>query len=189
MTQHSIFEPEGRAVPFTDEGSGPGVVLIPERGFEEGALSTIAHVLVEERFRVVRIGARQASDSEAVSFDDRVNDVLAVLDHVELGGAWIGGHGAGGTVARAIAANHAGRANGLLLLGVEESDIPLADGIPILIIQGSDDEVNPPSNGEAAYATAMNRASLKTVNGGGHLFPMTHAVETAMIVEDYLDWD
>lgn len=189
MTQFSIFEPEGRAVPYTDEGSGPGVVLIPERGFEEGALSTIAHVLVEERFRVVRIGARRSADGGAVTLDDQVADALAVLDHVEIGGAWIGGHGSGGTVARAIAANHAGRANGLLLLGVEESDIPLAAGIPILIIQGSDDEVTPPSIGEAAYATAMDRASLKTVHGGGHLFPMTHAVETAMIVEDYLDWD
>ena len=29
----------------------------------------------------------------------------------------------------------------------------------------------------------------ETIEGGGHLFPMTHPIETAVVLEEYLDWD
>ena len=32
-------------------------------------------------------------------------------------------------------------------------------------------------------------ASIKVVEGGDHLFPMTHPIETAVVLEEYLDWD
>ena len=59
---------------------------------------------------------------------------------------------------------------------------------PLPIVQGSDDEVTPPVNGERLQSTAPERASVKTLPGG-HLFPLTHPVETAVIIEEYLDWD
>lgn len=189
--QNSIFEQDGRAVPYFDEGhgEGPALVLIPGRGLEGGALGSVAHILSEEGYRVVRIGARRTSEDGTVTREEWVEDVVAVMDHLGLDDAWIGGHGQGGTVARALAVAHTDRANGLLLLGVEDEDIALAPGLPVLIIQGSDDDVTPPANGEKLQATAPERASVVSMAGGGHLFPVTHAVDTAFAIEDYLAWD
>lgn len=187
MTDTQIFEPEGRAIPYVIEGEGPvSLVLIPEREIGADGLGVISHYLVEEAgFHVVQIGARSAS----VSVQEQVDDVVAVLDHLGLEHTWIGGHGAGGTLARAFASAHPERANGLLLLGVEEAQTPLAPLIPVLIIQGADDDVTPRVNGERLQATAPERASVKTLDGAGHAFPLTHPIETAFIIEEYLDWD
>ena len=187
MPELQIFEPDGRAIPFAVEGEGPvALVLLPERDLGSDGLGVISHYLVEEAgFHVVRIGPRVAAETR----DERVEDVVAVLDHLGLAHAWIGGHGAGGTVARAFAIAHTDRANGLLLLGVESEEIPLAPLIPVLIIQGADDETTPPLHGERLHSTAPERASVKTLAGAGHLFPLTHPIETAFIIEEYLDWD
>ena len=183
-----IFEPDGRAIPYVVEGDGPiGLVLIAEPG--QDALGVVGHYLAEEAgFHVVRIGYR-AGSSGRLAAAEHAEDVIAVMDHLGLDHSWIGGHGFGGTVARAAVAAHHERANGLLLLGVEDEDIPLAPVIPVLIVQGADDEVTPRANGESLQATAPERASVKNLDGAGHLFPLTHPVETAVIVEEYLDWD
>ena len=59
----------------------------------------------------------------------------------------------------------------------------------MLIIQGADDDITPPRNGERLQSTAPERASVKSLDGAGHLFPLTHPVDTAFIIEEYLDWD
>lgn len=189
MTETQTFEPEGRAIPFVDEGDGPvKLVLIQERGLPADVLSVVGHYLAEEAgFHVLRISHRV--DDTDVSLEDRVEDALAVIDHVGLQDTWIGGHGFGGTVARALAAAHHDRVNGLLLLGVEEREIPVAPVIPVLIIQGADDTETPPANGERLQSTVPERASVKSIAGGDHLFPMTHPIETAVDIEEYLDWD
>ncbi|WP_435743627.1 alpha/beta fold hydrolase [Microbacterium sp. PMB16] len=189
MTDTQIFEPEGRAVPYVDEGDGPvKLVLVQERGLAADVLGVVAHYLAEEAgFHVLRIGYR--ADDADVALETRVGDVLAVIDHVGLQDTWVGGHGFGGTVARALAAAHHDRVNGLLLLGVEESDIPVAPVIPVLIIQGSQDALYAPANGERLQSTVPERASVKSIDGGDHLFPMTHPIETAVNIEEYLDWD
>jgi pimeloyl-ACP methyl ester carboxylesterase len=192
MTDTQIFEPEGRAIPYVEEGDGPvKLVLVPELAEGRDALGVVGHYLAEEAgFHVVRIGYRAGSGgADAVSLADRIEDVTAVMDHLGLDHSWIGGHGFGGTVARATVAAHPDRGNGLLLLGVEDADIPLAPVIPVLIIQGTDDEVTPPAAGERLQATAPERASVKSLAAAGHLFPLTHPVETAVIIEEYLDWD
>lgn len=191
MTDTQIFEPDGRAIPFVDEGDGPvKLVLIQERDLPADILGVVAHYLAEEAgFHVVRIGHRADVEGEAVSLDERVEDALAVIDHVGLGDTWIGGHGFGGTVARAFAIAHADRVNGLALLGVEEHDIPLAPVMPVLIIQGTEDTSTPFANGEQLQSTAPERASVKSIDGGDHHFPMTHPIETAVVIEEYLDWD
>ena len=187
MTDIQIFEPEGRAIPYAVEGDGPvGLVLLASSALESGDLAVVAHYLAEEAgFHIVRIGPRDGADSA----DARSEDALAIIDHVGLDHTWIGGHGAAGTAARAFAASHTDRVNGLLLLAVEESDVALAPTIPVLIVQGTNDDVTPPSNGEALQATAPARASIKTVASGGHDFPTSHPIETAVIIEEYLDWD
>ena len=187
MTDAQTFEHEGRPIPYIVEGEGPvSLVLIPSPELGRDALGVIGHYLAEEAgFHVIRIGF----GAETTSTQQRVDDVLAVIEHLGLDHTWIGGHGAGGTVARAVAAAHVDRINGLLLLGVEEEETPLAPLIPVVIIQGSDDDVTPPAAGNSLRSTAPERASVKTIAGGGHLFPLTHPIETAFIIEEYLDWD
>jgi len=132
MTDTQIFEPDGRAIPFVDEGDGPvKLVLIQERDVAADVLGVVAHYLAEEAgFHVLRIGHRADVKGDDPSLEDRVEDALAVIDHVGLGDTWIGGHGFGGTVARAFAVAHADRVNGLALLGVEENDASSAMADP-----------------------------------------------------------
>lgn len=193
MTQQSILEPEGRAVPYIEEGEGPvSLVLISGRALSGDGLAVVSHYLAEEAgFHVVRIGPRPDStgqDREA-KLRESVEDAVAVIDRIGLAHTWIGGHDFGGTAARVFATEHTDRVNGLLLLGVEEDEIPLAPAIPVLIVQASADEVTPAANAAALHATAPERASIKTVEGADHLFPATHPIETAVIIEEYLDWD
>lgn len=190
MTQKSIFEPEDRAVPYLVEGEGPvALVLITDRELEADGLGVISHYLAEEAgFHVIRIGARSAAGTE-LTLNERADDALAVIDHIGLANAWIGGHGFGGTVARLFATAHTDRVNGLLLLGVEEDEIPLAPAIPVLIIQAADDVTTPAANAEALQATAPERVSITRIADADHFFPATHPIETAVVIEEYLDWD
>lgn len=121
MTATQTFEPDGRAIPYVDEGKGPGLVLIPSLGLNVGALGTLATSLVRADFRVVRIGSRRpsAASAPAPSLHDLAQDVVDVMDGVGLADAWIGGHAFGGAVARTVSRDHTDRVDGVLLLGVE----------------------------------------------------------------------
>lgn len=189
MTQISTFDPDDRAVPYADEGVGPvTLALVTDRDLAADGLGVISHYLAEEAgFRVVRIGARTQADGIAES--TRAADAAAVLDHLGIADTWIGGHGYGGTIARVFAAEHHHRVNGLLLLGVEESGVALAPGIPVLIIQAADDEITPAVHAEKLRATAPERASITRIPNADHFFPATHPIETAVVIEEYLDWD
>ncbi|WP_417563628.1 alpha/beta fold hydrolase [Microbacterium sp.] len=237
MSQTRIFEPEGRAIPYVDEGAGPGVVLIPGLGLNTDYLATLASMLVEADHRLVLVGSRRpvagtdAAADVTVSMHDLAQDVVDVMTHIALDDAWVGGHAFGGSVARTVALDHTDRVNGVLLLGVEtdavvpdevaaardaesadvlafahDADVePLqraalaatpvaewttpAEHVPMLVIQGTEDAVTPPENGERLRAQAPDRVSVVTVEGGGHLFPATHAGATGWAIEDYLDWD
>lgn len=179
MTDSKTFDADGRTITFVDEGEGPvALTLVSDRPVDKDGLGVIAHYLAEEAgFRVVRISA------------DAAFDVLAVLDHLGLEDTWIGAHGAAGSTARAFASAHTDRVNGLLLMGVEEDETPLAPLIPVLIIQGTEDDVTPAEHAEALRQTAPERASVKTLDGAGHDFPVTHPIDAAVIIEEYLDWD
>lgn len=229
MTDTQIFEPDGRAIPYVDEGSnGPAVVLLPGRGLNISYLGPLAHALVEEDFRIVRVGPRHHSTAAdtTVTLHDLAQDVVDVMAHTGLAHAWVGGHAFGGTVARTVSLDHADRVGGVLLLGVEGaeqtdelnaggSEIPegardadvdamqraaqdaspdvewstLAPAIPVLVIQGTEDRLTPPTNGDQLQASAPDRVSVVSVEGGGHLFPVTHVGATSWPIEDYLDWD
>lgn len=192
MTQQRIFEPDGRAVPFVEEGTGPvSLVLISGRLPNADGLGAVSHYLAHEAgFHVVRIGTRDGSGTADAPVDERAADALAVIDHLGLPHTWIGGYGSGGTVARFFAAHHSDRVNGLVLLRVEEQpQIQLPPVIPVLIVQAAHDELTPPSNGEQLRTAAPERTSVTTIDGADHLFPMSHPIETAMVIEEYLDWD
>ena len=188
MVDTQIFEPDSRAISYVDEGEGPvTLVLASERTTEGDGLGVIAHYLAEEAgFRVVRIGARKGTDGAAS--DERIADILDVLDHTGVQDAWIGGFAAGSAAAAAFASAHTERVNGLLLLGTDGTQ-ELAPGIPVLIIQAENDDVAPPAIGERLQATAPERATARTIPGADHFFPATHPIETGFIIEEYLDWD
>lgn len=183
----TTLDPAGRAIPFAVEGEGPvSLVLFSEGDLGGDGLAVISHYLVEEAgFHVVRIGA----PTEPASVPERVDGAVAVLARIGLEHAWVGGSGVGGAVASAFAATHADRTNGLLLLGVEDEKQPLPPLMPVLIIQGTDDRVRPVERGERLRSTAPERASVKNIDGAGHLFLRTHPIQTAFIIEEYLDWD
>jgi pimeloyl-ACP methyl ester carboxylesterase len=191
MTDTQIFEPDGRAIPYAVEGDGPALVLIAGQGLDVTYLGTLAGAIAEEDFRVVRIGwGRPTQADAAVSLDDLARDVVDVMDHLSVADGWVGGHAFGGSVAREVSHSHPERVNGVLLLGVEgDTPAALAPDIPVLVIQGTEDEITPPANGDALQASAPDRVSVVRVEGGGHLFPATHVGETSWAIEDYLDWD
>jgi pimeloyl-ACP methyl ester carboxylesterase len=189
MTETQIFEPDARAIPYAVEGNGPTVVLVADKGLAIDYLGTLAHLLAEEDFRVLRIAAGGAASDDDVSVHDLARGVVDIMDAVGVEDAWLGGHGFGGSVARAVALDHHDRANGVLLLGVEAGDTALAEGLPVLVIQGSDDQITPPANGEALQAAAPDRVSVVSVDGGGHMFPSENVGATSWAIEDYLDWD
>jgi len=187
MTETLIFESDARAVPYAVEGNGPTVVLIAGKGLAIDYLGTLAHILVEEDFRVLRIASSQADDD--VSAHELAQVVVAIMDVVGVENAWLGGHAFGGSVARAVALDFHDRVNGVLLLGVEAGDLTLAEGLPVLVIQGSADEITPPANGDALQAAAPDRVSIVSIDGGGHMFPSENVGATSWAIEDYLDWD
>ncbi|MBB2974823.1 pimeloyl-ACP methyl ester carboxylesterase [Microbacterium endophyticum] len=72
----------------------------------------------------------------------------------------------------------------------EASDLaPLAEGIPVLVIQATEDPITPAANGDALQAAAPDRVSVVRVEGAAHMFPVTHIGEASWAIEDYLDWD
>lgn len=218
MTDTQIFEPEGRAIPYAVEGTGPAVVLIAGLGLDIASLGTLGHSVAQEDFRVIRLGSRRPSHGAGASMSDLAQDVIDVMTYLDVAHAWVGGHAFGGTVARFVALDHHDSVNGVLLLGVEGSSpttldvtgIPerfrdaeveelqraawsapseLAAGVPVLIIQGTEDAVTPAANGARLQAAAPDRVSVVSVEGGGHMFPATHIGATSWAIEDYLDWD
>jgi pimeloyl-ACP methyl ester carboxylesterase len=194
VTDNQIFEPDGRAIPYAAEGSGPAIVVLPGRGLSVGYLGSLAHSVSQEDFRVVRVGSRRPPvDGDAVvSMRDLAQDVIDVMDHLGVTDAWVGGHAFGGSVARALSLVHPDRVNGVLLLGVEAMAgefATLAPGIPVLVVQGTEDQITPPQNGEDLRAGAPDQVSVVRIEDGGHMFPATHVGATSWAIEDYLDWD
>lgn len=252
-----IFEPEpdGRGIPFALEGEGPAVVLLPAAGLDILTLGTLASILVEEDFRVLRIGSRRPG-AQTPTLHELAQDAVDVMDHAGLTDAWIGGHAFGGTIARLIAVDHPGRVDGVLMLAPEGPTPPaadaasalhtvfhtdddaaavsalpaligasadpdhawtilkaardadtlamqqaaveatpaqdwtkFADGIPVLIVTGAEDAVSSPADAAQLQTAAPDRVSVVTLDGVGHLLPITHPGETSWIIEDYLDWD
>jgi len=107
-----IFEPAesgGRAIPYVLDGEGPTVVLLPAAGLDIVTLGTLASILVEEDFRVLRVGSRRPAAGVTPTLHDLAQDVVDVMDHVGVTDAWIGGHALGGTLARIISVDHTDR--------------------------------------------------------------------------------
>lgn len=204
VTQPQIFEPNGRAIAYLDEGEGPALILIPAQGRPMAELDVLVHIIADEGFRVVRIGYRDQPAGADATMHDLGDDVIDVMDHLSIAHAWIGGHGFGGAVARTVALDHPDHADGVLLMSVQASAsvedpavaatpehewASLASGMPVLLVHGTDDLVSPLATAEQLQASASDRATLVRIEGAGHDFPATHPGEAAFAIAEYLDWD
>lgn len=158
------FEPDGRAIPYLDEGTGPALVLVPGRGLNVTVFGALASALVEEDFRIVRIGTRRPQADAAVTVADLARDVVDVMDHLGVEDAWVGGHAFGGTVARAVSLAHTDRVNGVLLLAVEGHDDLDEDALAVLHAQIADSardaDAEPVQRAARAAMTAAERSAL-----------------------------
>lgn len=115
----STFEPDGRAIPYLEEGEGPvRAVLLPGRGLGISSFVTVAHFLEEAGVHLLRVGVRRNSTG-GVTLHDLAQDVVDVMAHVGFGPSWVVGHGAGGALARTVALDHPGQVGGIGLIGVE----------------------------------------------------------------------
>lgn len=124
-----VFEPDGRAVPFIEEGEGPvRAVLLPGRGLAISSLVTLAHVLEEQGFHLLRVGVRR-NRTDGATLHDLAQDVVDVMTHVGFGPTWVVGHGLGGALARTVALDHPDHVGGVGMIGVESPD---AGSIPAL---------------------------------------------------------
>ncbi len=65
----------------------------------------------------------------------------------------------------------------------------IAPGIPVLIIQGTNDQIAPTANGEELKKQAPDQVTLEWIDGGGHLFALLQPKETAQAILSHLDGD
>lgn len=189
MAERQTFEPDGRAVPYVDEGEGPAIALLVGERIELADLGVFTHILSDEGFRLILIGTR--TDTAAATTADLAQDVVDLLDELSVADAWIGGHAAGGAIARAVALDNHERTNGVLLLSVEDDPAAaeLPAGVPVLVVHGTDDDTSPITVAESVQSSAADRATLVRIEGAGHHFPVTHPGEAAFAIAEYLDWD
>ncbi|MBP6996820.1 MAG: alpha/beta hydrolase [Phycicoccus sp.] len=62
----------------------------------------------------------------------------------------------------------------------------LAPGKPVLIIQGTNDRMAPPANGEQLAKAAPDQVALAWIQGAGHLFAFLHPDQTAKDIVGYI---
>ena len=56
----------------------------------------------------------------------------------------------------------------------------------VLIMMGDDDQIVPPINGKILHA-AIRNSQLEMIEGGGHLFLLTHSDESVALLREFLD--
>jgi pimeloyl-ACP methyl ester carboxylesterase len=104
---------------YSDSGAGLPVVLIHAFA-NDGRLWQPQIDALAGRFRLITpdlrgFGGSKPTDGRAVSMDEYADDVVAVLDHLRIGEAVVGGISLGGYVALSLALRHPGRVSGLVL--------------------------------------------------------------------------
>lgn len=126
------FDSAGVRIHYTDEGSGPPVVLVhgfaadAERNWR--APGVIAALLGAGR-RVIAFDARghgqsdKPHDPELYARDAMAGDVLRLMDHLGIARADLAGYSMGGFVSASLLAGHPERFNSVILSGVGDSVI------------------------------------------------------------------
>jgi pimeloyl-ACP methyl ester carboxylesterase len=113
------FQRGDRSIDYSDDGEGLPVVLLHAFA-NDRTLWAPQIAAFRERYRVIAPTLRgffgsSPVDGQAVSMDTYADDVVALLDHLAIGRAVIGGISLGGYVALSLALRHPARIAGLVL--------------------------------------------------------------------------
>jgi 3-oxoadipate enol-lactonase len=106
-------------IDYSDDGEGLPVVLL--HGFANDRMIWRPQIeALRTRYRIIAptlrgFGASSRTDGRAISMDRYADDIVALLDHLKIDRAVIGGISLGGYVAFSIALRHAQRTAGLIL--------------------------------------------------------------------------
>jgi 3-oxoadipate enol-lactonase len=106
-------------IDYSDDGEGLPVVLV--HAFANDRMLWRPQIeALRTRYRIIApdlrgSGGSSRTDGQAVSMDQYADDIVALLDHLKIDRAVIGGISLGGYVALSIALRHAQRTAGLIL--------------------------------------------------------------------------
>jgi pimeloyl-ACP methyl ester carboxylesterase len=156
----------------------PIVVLIHDEGRSADQWREFVPLL-ESRFRVI------APDLPAGDIDTKLDHLRAAIDGARCG---VIGHGTGGALAQALAAE--GDVEAMVLLdsprakGMTDADLE-AFGFPVLLLWGEDDDVVPVSIAEELN-DAISTSTLGLLPGCGHALTDEAAATIAPMILEYL---
>lgn len=127
---HFLTRPEGR-IAYTDDGTGPLVVLVPGMGDLRTTWRELTVPLLSDGYRVVTMDLRGHGDSDATFTEHgqqaTADDVQAMLDHLGAGpqrpAVLVGASFAAGSVSR-VAALAPEQVAGLVLVAFAANDVP-----------------------------------------------------------------
>lgn len=112
------FDAGGRRIAFSDDGSGPAIVLLHGLLMDSSMWDDLAAGLVDS-YRVIRIDAPGHGDSDPVSvgydFEDWANDVWRVVDSLGISSTVFCGQSMGGWTSLRCASLRPDRARALIL--------------------------------------------------------------------------
>jgi pimeloyl-ACP methyl ester carboxylesterase len=134
MASFTSFTFHGRRIGYSEHGSGPQVIVLIHGLLMDGRMfSVLAPTLAAHGHRVITVdmlghgSSAQPYVMTEYSMPQFGHDVIALLDHLELAQAVVGGTSLGANVALEVAVASPGRVRGLVLeMPVLENALPAA---------------------------------------------------------------
>jgi 3-oxoadipate enol-lactonase len=132
----SVNLPTGVNLYYESHGSGEPLVLIPSTAFsaevwkpyQVPGLSKALNLVIHDP----RGTGRSTASQQVYTINQMANDVVALLDHLEIGSAHVLGHSMGGRIGLEMALNFPGRVKSLIMAasGSGQAARPGPDCIP-----------------------------------------------------------
>ena len=132
----SVNLPTGVEFYYESHGSGEPLVLIPSTAFsaevwkpyQVPGLSRTLNLIIHDP----RGAGRSIASQQVYTINQMANDVVALLDHLEIGAAHVLGHSMGGRIGLEMALNFPGRVKSLIMAasGSGQAARPGPDCIP-----------------------------------------------------------
>jgi pimeloyl-ACP methyl ester carboxylesterase len=172
-SDHATFTFRGRRIAYREHGSGPRTIVLTHGLLMDGRMYThLAPVLADAGNRVITVdmlghgASDQPHDMIAYSMPQFGRDVIALLDHLQLPEAVIGGTSLGANVALEVAVAAPSRVRALVLeMPVLENALPAAAAAFVPL----------------ALALRISQRSMRFVASVMRKIPRTHYLADVMI--------
>lgn len=179
MSATKVTLRSGRRIAYREHGAGPRVIVLTHGLLMDGRMYTrLAPILADRGYRVLAVDMLGHGDSDqpydmtAYSMTQFGQDVIALLDHLEIPDAVIGGTSLGANVALEVAVAAPGRVRGLVIeMPVLENALPAAAAAFVPL----------------ALALRLSRRTMRGVAWLTRKVPRTHYLVDMMI--DFLRRD